>query len=63
MENQNGSIILCLMVAIACASIYAVSYYVCNSDDKEEEPAPVEQIDIYIKTGNFLEPEDKFLFT
>ena len=58
-NKQNGSICLCFVLILTCASIYAVSYYVYNSDDFEDGCAPVDEI----KNVNFLEPEDKCLFT
>jgi hypothetical protein len=49
------------MLIIACASVYAVAHYIINCEDDEGDvsPAPVYEI----KPVDFLEPEDKCLFT
>ena len=59
MADQQGFVALSFLIILTCASIYAVSYYVCNADFEDECCAPVDEI----KNVNFLEPEDKCLFT
>lgn len=62
-NKQSGSAVLFCMALIACASIYAVSYYVINCDDDEDNYIGVLPEVYEIKPVNFLEPEDKCLFT
>lgn len=62
MKDQSGFAVLSLVIILTCASIYAISYYVCNADFGDECCAPVEEMR-EIKQGSFLEPEDKCLFT
>ena len=54
---------LCFILIIACASIYAVSYYTINCDDDDDNYIGVLPEVDEIKPVNFLEPEDKCLFT
>lgn len=40
MKNQSGSICLCLIMLIACASIYWVAHYGCTYDDDSSIEKP-----------------------
>ena len=59
-NKQSGAVALCFMLIIACASVYAVAHYIINCEEDEDSGLPPTY---EIKPVDFLEPEDKFLFT